>query len=96
MIEKVENYYIFSRGKEKDGRYKNKNGSKWNQSDSNKKLWDVKEYHVYKTLWNPLIGEFSSWEREPDNPMDKYPVCVKKENKIVGHLPLGQNNILFS
>ena len=48
----------------------------------------VKGYHVYKTLWNPLIREFLSCEREPDNPMDKYAVCVKKENKIVGHLPL--------
>ena len=48
----------------------------------------VKGYHVYKTLWNPLIGEFLSCEREPDNAMDKYAVCVKKENKIVGHLPL--------
>ena len=51
----------------------------------------VKGDHVYKTLWNPLIGEFSSCEREPDNPMDKYAVCVKKENKIVGHLPLGKS-----
>ena len=50
----------------------------------------VKGYHVYKTLWNPLIGEFLSCERGPDNPMDKYAVCVKKENKIVGHLPLGK------
>ena len=25
----------------------------------------VKGYHVYKTLWNPLIGEFLSREREP-------------------------------
>ena len=23
--------------------------------------------------------------------MDKYAVCVKKENKIVGHLPLGKS-----
>ena len=51
----------------------------------------VKGYHVYKTLWNPLIGEFLSCEREPDNPMDKYAVFVKKENKIVEHLPLGKS-----
>ena len=50
----------------------------------------VKGYHVYKTLWNPLIGEFLSCEREPDNPMDKYAVCVKKK-KIVWHLPLGKS-----
>ena len=51
----------------------------------------VKGYHIYKTLWNPLIEEFLSCEREPDNPMDKYAVCVKKENKIVGHFPLGKS-----
>ena len=62
----------------------------------------LKGYHVYKKLWNPLIGELLSCERERDNPMDKYAVCIKKENKIVGHLPLGKSgkfakkNILFS
>ena len=29
-------------------------------------------------------------EREPDSPKDKYTVCIKKENRIVGHLPLGK------
>ena len=54
----------------------------------------VKGYRVCKTLWNPLIGEFLSCEREPDNPVDKYGVCVKKENKIVGYLPLGKSGKL--
>ena len=45
-----------------------------------------------KTLWNPLIGEFLSNEREPDNLMDKSAVCVKTENKIVWHLPLGKSD----
>ena len=39
----------------------------------------VKGYHVYKTLWNPLIGEFLSCERKPDNPMGKYAVVSKKK-----------------
>ena len=52
----------------------------------------VKGYHVYKTLWNPLIGEFLWCDREPDDPMDKYALCVKKENKIKGHLPLGKSH----
>ena len=51
----------------------------------------VKGYHVYKTLWIPVIGECLLSEREPDNPKDKYAVCVKKENRIVGHLPLGKS-----
>ena len=30
-------------------------------------------------------------QREPDNPEDKYVICVKKNsNKIIGHLPLGR------
>ena len=48
----------------------------------------VNGYHVYKKLCNPLIGEFLWCEWEPDNPVDKYAVCVKKENKIVGHFHL--------
>ena len=30
-------------------------------------------------------------EMEPGNVVDKYAVCVKKNNMIVGHLPLGKN-----
>ena len=51
----------------------------------------VKGYHAYKTLRIPVIGESLLSEREPNNPKDKYAVCVKKENKIVGHLPLGKS-----
>ena len=44
----------------------------------------VKGYHEYKSIWTPKIGEIVSTEREPGNVMDKYAVCVKKENEIVG------------
>ena len=48
----------------------------------------VKGYHEYKSIWTPKIGEILSTERESGNLVDKYAVCVKKENEIVGHLPL--------
>ena len=48
----------------------------------------VKGYHEYKSICTPEIGEVLSVEREPGNLVDKYAVCVKKENEIVGHLPL--------
>ena len=51
----------------------------------------VKGYHEYKSIWTPKIGEILSTEREPGNLVDKYAVCVKKENEIVGHLPLGKD-----
>ena len=30
-------------------------------------------------------------EIEPHNPVDKYAVAVKKDEKVIGHLPLGGN-----
>ena len=30
-------------------------------------------------------------EIEPRNSVDKYAVAVKKDEKVVGHLPLGEN-----
>ena len=53
----------------------------------------VKGYHVYQGIWVPRIGETLT-EREPSNPKDKYAVCVKKKECIVGHLPLGKLVIL--
>ena len=50
-----------------------------------------KEYYKYRSIWTPKIGEILSAEREPRNLMDKYPVCIKKENEIVAHHQLGKN-----
>ena len=60
----------------------------------------VKGYHECKSIWTPKIGEILSTERESGNLEDKYTVCVKKENEIVGHLPLEidgkfANTVLF-
>ena len=44
----------------------------------------VKRYHEYKSIWTPKVGEVLSTEREPENVVDKYVVCVKKNNEIVG------------
>ena len=51
----------------------------------------VKGYHVYKNIWKPTVNEEMEIEIEPDNVMDKYAVCVKKNTFIVGHLLLGKN-----
>ena len=51
----------------------------------------MKGYHEYKSIWTLKIGEILSTEREPRNLVDKYAVCVKKGNEIVGHLPLGKD-----
>ena len=52
----------------------------------------VKGYHVYKTICILVIRECLLSEGEPDNLKDKYAVCIKKENRIVGHLPPGKSS----
>ena len=51
----------------------------------------VKGHHEYKSIWTPKTDEILSTEREPRNLGDKDAVCIKKENEIVGHLPLGKD-----
>ena len=51
----------------------------------------VKGYHEYKNIWTAKIGKTLSTEREPGNLVDKYVVCVKKNNEIVGPLQLGKD-----
>ena len=51
----------------------------------------AKGYHVYKNIWKSTVNEELETKMEPDNVMDKYAVCVKKNTSIVGHLLLGKN-----
>ena len=51
----------------------------------------VEKCNEQKNIWTPKICEILSTEREPGNLVDKYAVCVKKENEIVGHLPPGKD-----
>ena len=51
----------------------------------------VKEYYEDKSICKPKIGEILSIEREPGNLVCKCVVYVKKENEIVGYLPLGKD-----
>ena len=49
----------------------------------------VKGHLVYKDLWNTEIGESLDAEIEPNNPVDKYAVCIRKSGKVVGDLKKG-------
>ena len=50
-----------------------------------------KGYHEDKSICKPKIDEILSTEREPGNLVCKCVVYVKKENEIVGYLPLGKD-----
>ena len=41
----------------------------------------VKGYHVYKTLWNPLIGEFLSCERDQTTQWTNMQFASRKEKR---------------
>ena len=51
---------------------------------------NIKGYHVYKNVWTPTLQEQVYGEIEPPNPVHKYAVAIKKDEKVVGHLPLGE------
>ena len=41
----------------------------------------IREYHIYKEVWEAAVGESLVWEREPKNTSDRYTVAVKKEGR---------------
>ena len=47
----------------------------------------VHGYHIYKEIWEVVIGERLTCKREDTNNHDRYAVAVIKDRTIVGHLP---------
>ena len=48
----------------------------------------VMVFHVYRTKWEPVIGEILNTCMEPQNKVDKYAVAaLDKEKTVIGHLP---------
>ena len=42
-------------------------------------------------MWTPTLQEQVYGEIEPPKPVDKYAVTVKRDEKVAGHLSLGEN-----
>ena len=48
----------------------------------------IRGFHFYQEIWNPVIGEHLSCEREPRNAVDRYAVAtVRGDGAVVSHLP---------
>ena len=47
----------------------------------------VRGHHVYKSVWTPVIGKELYLEPEESNEHDKNAMAVRKDGKIVGHVP---------
>ena len=46
----------------------------------------IKGHHVYKEVWNPEAGGKLNVLMKPDKCVDKFAVCVEKDQTLVGHL----------
>ena len=49
----------------------------------------IKGHHVYKVVWTPVVGEVLQVEMEPNNLVEKYAVCTRKDGQVVEHLKKG-------
>ena len=50
----------------------------------------IKGHQIYKNIWTPQLDELLEVSTEPDNPLDKFAVAVKKNQNTVGHLKKGK------
>ena len=46
-------------------------------------------HHICKGIWVPEIGESLDLQIEPNNPVNKHAACMRKTEKVVGHLKNG-------
>ena len=49
---------------------------------------------MYKDTWTPKQGKRLDFLMEPDNRLDRFAVCVKTNEKIVGHIKKCTKTIL--
>ena len=49
----------------------------------------VRGYHIYKHIWEEVVGETVEWQREPCNMKDKYAV-VSLANQTPPLFEIGQ------
>ena len=74
----------------------------WVMKDSSTFQCDsfVRGYHVYISIWEPLVGECLKSRKESSNEMDKTAVAVIRinfysEDVVVGHGPKNMYKIVF-
>ena len=47
----------------------------------------IRDHHIHKEIWTPIIGEVLQRENEEGNSHDLYAVAVNKLDLIIGHVP---------
>ena len=52
----------------------------------------IRGHDVYKSVWSPVLGEVLCLALEEGNKHDRFAVCVKRGEQIVGHVPRELSN----
>ena len=52
-----------------------------------KRVYCIRDYHLYKEMWEAATGEVLICEREFHNIRNRYAVAVETSGTIIGHLP---------
>ena len=47
----------------------------------------IRGCHIYKQIWQPLVEEILTLEREEGNNRDKFAVSLLKHASVFGHVP---------
>ena len=55
----------------------------------------MRGFHVYKTIWSPVLNEILQTQQEHGNPEDCYAVSILKGGVIVGHVPRELSSICW-
>ena len=47
----------------------------------------IRGYHIFRTIWDAVIGEHLQCVREVGNVEDRYAVAVRRGDSVIGHIP---------
>ena len=47
----------------------------------------VRGHHIYKRIWEPVIGQRLQVRKQEGNEKDNYAVAILNGEEIVGHIP---------
>ena len=47
----------------------------------------IRGYHIFRTIWDAVIGERLQCVQEVGNVEDRYAMAVRRDDSVVGHIP---------
>ena len=53
----------------------------------------IRGHHIYKRIWQPLVGEVLTLEQE-GNTHDRFAISLLKDTIVVGHVPVEDSDVI--